>query len=840
MIFLAAKINFFKVLSSIIKERIKHPFSYKEKIFEFSEPNIIYGLTDHPLDKFGDPMLDMYTMLKKSFVKKANVIKSISFKGNDGNIFNFSCQTYNIYIKRLKSHVKLFSSGFARKEKITLELQIQILKEDLFRLRCSDRTLPLENKMPMIFKMVNDPSCCAEFQDKEKYYLISTSQIALKLYKDDFRIKIVDAHNHVITESSGKSKNDFDIALDSFPLGFIEDKRNNRKYGVESFILYPNEAIYGFGEQFSPLNKVGRTISLWNYEGLGNSTGRTYKNIPFFLSTRGYGVYVNDYKPITYWVGTRETYKNMFAVENDIIDYFFFYGPNFKKILLNYTELTGRAPVLPKWTFGAWMSRISYSSQDEVLNTAKRLREEKFPFDVIHIDTNWFKEEWMCDWKFDIVRFPNPKEMCQKLKEIGFKLSLWQTPYITKRVKEFKEAKKLNIVAKNHGAFKFFFQPAVVIDFSKKEAIKWYQEKLKNLFKIGVNVIKTDFGEAIEPHQRFSCYNGREMHNLFPLLYQKAAFEITKQFFGNGIIWARSAYAGSQRYPVHWSGDSSSHFEEMLSILRGGLSLGLCGFTYWSQDVGGFISSPTDFLYIRWTQFSIFNSHIRFHGNPPRFREPWNYNKLAQEIVRKFLNLRYKMLPYIYTEAQIASERGLPMMRPLVLEFQQDPTVFNIEDEFFFGRNILVAPILTKENKRMIYLPKGNWFDFWSFVKFKGSMWIEYDCPIDIIPFFIQEGSILPLGPEMQFVEEKPFDSITLLIFPDENSIINEYIILDDSREIQINASFTEGILNIYTSEPFKIITIEVPNIYEIKKCILNNQVLSIKMVKNRIIASKM
>ncbi|GAG36034.1 unnamed protein product, partial [marine sediment metagenome] len=239
------------------------------------------------------------------------------------------------------------------------------------------------------------------------------------------------------------------------------------------------------------------------------------------------------------------------------------------------------------------------------------------------------------------------------------------------------------------------------------EAVAWYQGKLKNLFDVGASVIKVDFGEGIEPPMKFKEYTGRQMHNLFPLLYNKAVFEITEQTFGEGIIWARSAYAGSQRYPVHWSGDNSSNFENLLCSLRGGLSLGLCGFTFWSQDTGGFVGTPTDDLYIRWTQLSIFQSHIRYHGCPPRYREPWNYEPETQEIVRKYLNFRYQLLPYLYTEAQIASQKGLPMLCPLVIEFQTDPNVANIEDQFMCGRNLLIAPILTKNNTRNIYIPDG-------------------------------------------------------------------------------------------------------------------------------------
>ncbi|MFX0103589.1 MAG: glycoside hydrolase family 31 protein, partial [Candidatus Hodarchaeota archaeon] len=531
---------------------------------------------------------------------------------------------------------------------------------------------------------------------------------------------------------------------------------------------------------------------------------------------------------------------NIMAIEGDLIDYYFIYGPDFKSILFSYTGLTGRSPVPPKWSFGVWMSRISYKSEEEVLSVAKRLRDEKYPMDVIHIDTNWFDRDWECDWKFSKERFPDPEGMCRKLDKMGFKISLWQTPYIVNTLKEYKEAKKKKIVGKNHGPFLFLVAfPSVPIDFSNPEGVKWYQEKLANLFKIGARVIKTDFGEAIEPHQEFLKYNGREMHNLYPLLYQKAAFEATKEFFGKGIVWARSAYAGCQRYPVHWSGDSSSQFEEMLNVLRGGLSLGLCGFTYWSQDVGGFIVSPTDQLYIRWTQFSVFNSHIRYHGSPPRYREPWNYSKETQRITREFLNLRYRLIPYIYSEARHASERGLPMLAPMVLEFQHDRTTFNIEDQFMFGRFLLIAPILTRENEeRQVYLPKGKWYDFWSLEQHKGPAWINCECQIDMMPIFIREGAILPMGPLMQFVDEKELKSIELIITSVESEKLDYIIAMDDDQDISVLIEHNQDILIIKISRDIEEIVVKVPAISGIKEIKVNERILSLKKNKESIIAS--
>jgi alpha-D-xyloside xylohydrolase len=836
------KMNIAGSVWEYVKNRIKYPFTFKKRINEYAEPNISYGLTDHPLDIHGTPLGSLFGVAKKLLGKKSYSIRMLKFHSRDNNRFLFECIGQNIFLQRripddeyTRNQYPSFSTN-AKPSKLLL--QIHILGADTYRVTCTMKDKIPEHKTQMMQGDIINSSISIDFVISEEFYQIKTSKLMINLYRDDFRIDIFNFEGKLITESSGYSSNDFPYATDSLPLGFVKIKRGKRLFGTESFTLYPGEAIYGLGEQFSSLNKIGQTISLWNWEGYGNSTGRTYKNVPFFLSTRGYGVFFNESKPITYWVGSREYNRNFIAVEGDLIDYYFFYGPDLKHVLHNYTELTGKANIPPKWSFGAWMSRISYKQQDEVLSTAQRLREEEYPFDVICIDTNWFKIDWCCDWKFDETKFPDPKEMCNKLHEMGFRLSLWQMPYIMKLLPEYKEAKKLGIIAKNRGPFIFLTNPSSVIDFSNPKAVKWYQGKLRNLFEIGADVIKVDFGEQIESHMKFQDGDGRKMHNLFSLLYQKAAFEVTKAFFGKGIIWARSGYAGSQRYPLHWSGDSSSHFEELPNVLRSGLSLGMCGFTFWSQDVGGFIFSPSDKLYIRWTEFSIFNSHIRFHGNPPRFREPWNYNKETQKITRDMLNLRYKLIPYIYTESQICASKGLPMMKSLVLDYIDDPNVYNIEDEYMFGRNLLIAPIITREDTRKIYFPEGEWIDYWSFETYEGGKWSEYECPIERIPFFIKGGSILPLGPLVQHTKQmKMTDPLTLLVVPTAKNEISNYQIIDDDWSCVITVEIFSSELKISTTQKnINIQRVEIPINYKIDSITVNGLKLNVEIKNNRII----
>lgn len=756
-----------RLLTEIFRNLLRYPLSLRKRVFWTGEPQAWFGLTDHPLDRDGGQISDPFSFLRKLRGKRAVCVLRVQFLKRTGNSFFFRARGYNVYALRgtnmtAGSHAYKIGKRTRSRE---LALRIDVLRSDAYRLRLAEGAEVPEHVTEMVCGDISRDTQ-VDFREENGLYRISTEALRLDVHKEDFRIEIRDATGKMITESGGKTKSEWALAMDSWPLGFIRDRRTGMTYGVESFLLYPGEAVYGLGEKFSSMNRIGQNIGLWNCEGIGNTTWRAYKHIPFFISTRGYGVFVNESKPIQFWVGTREICKNIFAVEGALVDYFFFAGKP-GEVLEAYTDLTGKPAVPPKWSFGTWMSRISYITREQVMDTARRLREMSFPCDVIHIDTNWFDQDWKCDWRFNRERFPDPAGMFSELADMGFKASLWQAPYVIDELEIAREAREKGVLAENHGPFFFIIYPAHVIDLSNPQAVAWYQEKLCALLGLGVSCIKVDFGEGIERHQVFHRYSGSEMHNLYPLLYNRAVFEVTEKATGEGIIWARSAYAGSQRYPVHWSGDNSSTFHDLLCSLRGGLSLGMCGFTFWAQDCGGFTGTPTDKLYIRFTQLCILNSHIRYHGGGPRFREPWNYERETQDIVRCMLELRYRLIPYIYSEARYLAARGWPMIRHLVMEFPDDPNVYNIEDEYLFGRNLLAAPILTEEDERRIYFPEGGWYDFWSGERFQGPRWVEYSCPIEKVPIFVREGTILPLGPVMQYVGERGLEEgLALRVYP--------------------------------------------------------------------------
>ncbi|MDO8753800.1 MAG: glycoside hydrolase family 31 protein, partial [Anaerolineales bacterium] len=352
------------------------------------------------------------------------------------------------------------------------------------------------------------------------------------------------------------------------------------------------------------------------------------------------------------------------------------------------------------------MSRITYFSQTEGLIVADNLRVHRIPADVLHFDTGWFETDWRCDYKFSPSRFEDPAAMIKKLMELGIHTSLWQLPYFVPKNSLFAEIIEKGLFVKNDKG-NLPYEDAV-LDFSNPEAVKWYQEKIKRLLDLGVGVIKVDFGEAAPAKGIYaSGKTGFYEHNLYPLRYNKAVSDITKEVTGDRIIWARSTWAGSQRYPIHWGGDPANTNSAMSATLRGGLSIGLSGFSFWSHDIGGFTLKKPEDLYRRWTPFGMLTSHVRSHGAPPT--EPWEYSADFLKGFRKADEMRYMLMSYIYAQAKECSMNGWPMMRALFVEFPDDPGSWQLDNEYLFGSDILVAPLFEEVESRDVYLPEGEW-----------------------------------------------------------------------------------------------------------------------------------
>lgn len=545
---------------------------------------------------------------------------------------------------------------------------------------------------------------------------------------------------------------------DALPLAYVVKARKKERATI-SFEATPDEVFVGTGERFTKMDLSGHTFQLKNQDGQGVNNRRAYKNIPFFLSSRMYGVFYHTSAHCKLSLADHSTRSVQFLSDQALLDVFLIGGDAPEEILRGYRSLTGFPSMPPLWSFGVWMSRMTYFSADEVTGICDRLREERYPCDVIHLDTGWFKTDWLCEWKFNEKRFPDPEKFIRRLKENGFRVSLWQLPYIAENAEQITEARENTYIAQltkaqeSEGSNFSALDYAGTIDFTYPAAVEWYKGLLKKLLNMGVVCIKTDFGENIHMDAAYQGMRPELLNNLYALLYQKAAYEITKEVTGEGIIWARAGWAGCQRYPLHWGGDSASTWDGMAGSLKGGLHFGLSGFAFWSHDVPGFHSLPdfmnspvADDVYMRWTQFGVFSSHIRYHGTSKR--EPWHYPAIAPTI-RKWWKLRYALVPYLVEQSEKAIQTGYPLLRALIFHHADDKMCWHIEDEYYFGDDFLVAPVMNSENRRDIYLPEGKWVNFFTGAFYEGGRWLKSVLvPLEEMPVYVRYEAEIPIYTE--------------------------------------------------------------------------------------------
>ena len=580
---------------------------------------------------------------------------------------------------------------------------------------------------------------------------------SIEIQKYPWRIVLKDKNGKIMTQTRHLIDND-SSQVKLLPFSFIKRGSDNSRSINPVLTIAPGERIYGCGESFGALNKVGQKVQIMVTDPQGPETDGQYKPVPFFFSNRGYGVFLHTSAPITADFGASYIGADRLFMADEQLDMFVFFGEP-KDILNEYTNITGKSPMLPLWTFGTWMSRITYFSQEEGLEIAKQLRQHKIPSDVIHFDTGWFGVDWQCDYEFAKDRFKDPKGMLDQMKRDGFHTCLWQLPYFTPKNRFFREIVDGGMAVKN-AAGSLPYEDAV-LDFTNPKTVSWYQSKIEGLMKLGVATIKCDFGEAA-PYDGF-YHNGRGglyEHNLYPVRYNKALWEqVERSHPGEGVIWARSAWAGSQRYALHWGGDAATTNTGILGDLRGGLSFGLSGFSFWSHDMGGFVTASPEDIYRRWLPFGFLSSHTRAHGAPPT--EPWLISESFTKAFRQAAEMKYKLMPYVYAQAKDCTERGLPMVRALLVEFPDDPGAWLVEDEYMFGSQILVAPLLESGNSRTCYLPRGKWIDYQSGKVYEGGyQTIEVgEIPAVIL---VRDGSLIPHAPLAQRTDQIQWDKVEL------------------------------------------------------------------------------
>ena len=563
----------------------------------------------------------------------------------------------------------------------------------------------------------------------------------------------------------------FPARHDAYALATVE-KNGVFSRSTMSFHANPDEVFVGSGERFTKMDLSGQTFYLKNQDGQGVNNRRTYKNIPFYISSAMYGAFMHTSAYGKMSFADHSSRSVQLLVETPELDLFLFGGDTVEEILFEYRSVTGFPSMPPLWSYGIWMSRMTYFSADEVNEICDRLRTEDYPCDVIHLDTGWFRTDWLCEWMFNPERFPDPSKFIADLKEKGYRVSLWQMPYIAAKAAQHDEAKVHKYMAplresRQQGGSNFSaLDYAGTIDFTYPKAVEWYKKLLKNLLDMGVVCIKTDFGEDIHMEADYHSMKPELLNNLYALLYQKAAYEITKEVTGDGIIWARAGWAGCQRFPLHWGGDAACSWDGMAGSLKGGLHLGLSGFAYWSHDVPGFHGVPnfmnsviSDDLYVRWTQFGVFSSHIRYHGTSKR--EPYEYPNIS-DIVRKWWKLRYMIIPYILKQSDRASRSGYPLLRALIFHHPEDKMCWHISDQYYFGDDLIVAPVMNSNNKRDVYLPEGEWINLFDGSETNGGKWLyDYETSLEEMPVWVKKNAIIPIYPDhVNCTDEMDLDKV--------------------------------------------------------------------------------
>lgn len=546
------------------------------------------------------------------------------------------------------------------------------------------------------------------------------------------------------------------------------------------------EKLYGLGERFTPFVKNGQAVDIWNEDG-GTSSELSYKNIPFYVTNRGYGVFVNSTDKVSYELCSEAVQSAQFSVPGEKLEFAIVGGGTLKKVIENYTALTGRPALPPAWSFGLWLTTSFTTDYDErtINEFVDGMASRQIPLHVFHIDCFWMEAYEWCNLAWNRRLFPDPQGMVRRLKEKGLKVSVWINPYIAQKSPLFKEgmAGGYLLQRENGDVWQWDMWQAgmALVDFTNPAACAWYQDKLKALLDIGVDCFKTDFGERIPTDCVY--YDGSDpqmMHNQYTMLYNQCVFQLLLRERGEGeaCVFARSATVGGQKYPVHWGGDSSSNYPSMAESMRAGLSLCMSGFAFWSHDISGFEDTATPDVYMRWAQFGLLSSHSRLHGSAS-YRVPWLFGERATEVVRVFTNLKCRLMPYLYAASVCAHRTGLPVMRAMVLEFFGDLACEDLDRQYMLGKSLLVAPIFREDNMAEYYLPKGRWTHLLSGEVADGGSWRREVYDEMSLPLFVRENSILALGASETQVDYDYLAGLELRIYQPKEGEVVETVVVD-------------------------------------------------------------
>ena len=695
----------------------------------------------------------------------------------------------------------------------------------------------IQNKGPE-FEIYEDNNFKPEIIENDEIITVKSGDLKVNINKGYFSMEFFNRDKY-LTKSDNRSSSYFKEEGEEF--------LNSGSVGTfmrDQLALSVGEAVYGLGERFTPFVKNGQSIDIWNEDG-GTSTEQSYKNIPFYITNKGYGVFVNHPEKVSFEVGSELVTKVQFSVPGECLDYFIITGDDMKEVLENYTSLTGKPALPPAWSFGLWLTTSFTTNYDEktVTEFVDGMAERDIPLHVFHFDCFWMKGFNWCNFEWDNEVFPDPKAMLERLKAKGLKICVWINPYIAQESSLFEEGVENGYFIKraNGDVWQWdMWQPGMaIVDFTNPEACKWYADKLRSLMDMGVDCFKTDFGERI-PHE---CvyHDGSDpvkMHNYYTQIYNKVVFDVIKEVKGESeaVLFARSATAGGQQFPVHWGGDCTSEYESMAESLRGGLSLCLSGFGFWSHDIGGFESTSTPDVYKRWAAFGLLSSHSRLHGSTS-YRVPWLYDEEACDVVKYFTNLKCSIMPYLFKTANDASTRGIPTMRAMILENQNDPACRYLDKQYMLGDSILVAPIFNEEGIAEYYLPQGTWTNFITGEKHEGGKWITEKHGYLSIPMMIKENSIVAVGANNQVPDYDFGKDVTLEVFELLNGKESSTKVLSKDSEVVLTATAlrTENTIefNVDAKDSYSIVLRGINEISNVEGASFELSDKGIKLIPN-------
>jgi alpha-D-xyloside xylohydrolase len=632
------------------------------------------------------------------------------------------------------------------------------------------------------------------FEDNEEFAALHSGDLCVRVTKGNNWTLDFLRNGRRITGSVAKSN------------GYVQDANSQKTYMMERLDLGVGETVYGLGERFTALVKNGQTVETWNRDG-GTSTEQSYKNIPFYLTNRGYGVLVNHPECVSFEVGSEKVSKVQFSVEGEYLEYFVIDGPTPKKVLDRYTRLTGRPALPPAWSFGLWLTTSFTTNYDEatVNSFIDGMAERQLPLHVFHFDCFWMKAFQWCDFEWDPQTFPDPQGMLQRLKARGLKICVWINPYIGQKSPLFHEGKEKGYLLKRPDGRVWQWDKwqagMGIVDFTNPQACEWYAGHLKRLVDMGVDCFKTDFGERIPTDVVWhdGC-DPQKMHNHYAFVYNKLVYETLQDKLGESeaVLFARSASVGAQQFPVHWGGDCYATYESMAESLRGGLSIGLSGFGFWSHDIGGFENTAPAHIYKRWCAFGLLSSHSRLHGSKS-YRVPWVYDDEACDVVRQFTQLKCRLMPYLYPASSQAASHGTPVMRAMMLEFPEDPACDYLDRQYMLGDDLLVAPVFSEEGDVDFYLPQGRWTHLLNNEVAEGSRWHRQQHGFDSLPLYVRPNTLLALGSNDQKPDYDYSQQTEFHLFELEDGAVAESAITDLNGKTVFNlkAERRDGVITV-------------------------------------------